>query len=66
MIHELDIYGVLMPPILIWTVLALAATGSLRLVMGRFGLYRFVWHKPLFDLALLVIALGVITAARGG
>ncbi|MEJ1976296.1 MAG: DUF1656 domain-containing protein [Acetobacteraceae bacterium] len=65
MIHELDLYGVLIPPMLAWTGIALAATGLLRLVMGRLGLYRFIWHKPLFDLALLIVALGVVVAATG-
>ena len=65
MIHELDLYGVLVPPILAWTCLALAATGILRGLIGRFGLYRFVWHKPLFDLALLVIVLGGVVAVMG-
>lgn len=65
MIHELDIYGVLFPPMLIWAGIALAASGLLRLLLGRFGVYRFVWHKPLFDLALLVIMLGGVVAAIG-
>ncbi len=65
MIHELDIYGVLIPPILAWTAIALAAAGLLRLAMGRLRVYRFVWHKPLFDLALFVIVLAVVAAAGG-
>jgi Protein of unknown function (DUF1656) len=65
MIHELDVYGLLVPPILVWTGMALVVAAPLRLAMGRLGLYRFVWHKPLFDLALLVIVLGVIVAAAG-
>lgn len=65
MIHEFDIYGVLVTPILAWATIALFATGLLRLAMGRLGLYRYIWHKPLFDLALLVIVLGAVVAATG-
>ena len=63
MIHEIDIYGVLVSPMLAWTLPALAATGLLRMMLARLGLYRFVWHKPLFDLALLVIVLGGVVSA---
>lgn len=63
MIHEIDLYGVLVPPMLLWVSVAIALTGVLCHLMGRFGLYRFVWHAPLFDLALLVIVTGCIVAA---
>jgi len=63
MIHEINIYGVLVSPMLAWTLAALAATGLLRMMLARLGLYRFVWHKPLFDLALLVIVLGGVVSA---
>ena len=37
------------------------------LVINRFlraiGFYRWVWHRALFDLAIYVILLGVVTAA---
>lgn len=65
MIHEIDIYGVLVPPMLVWFGIALLVTGLVRWAMGRLGLYRFVWHKPLFDLALLIVALGGVVAATG-
>jgi len=64
MIHEIDIYGVLITPMLAWAGIALLFTGVLRTAMGYFGLYRFIWHKPLFDLALFVIVLGCVVATR--
>ena len=30
--------------------------------LSRFGIYRFVWHRPLFDLALFVILWSAINA----
>jgi hypothetical protein len=65
MIHELDIYGVLVTPMLAWLIIALLITGLVRVALGYAGLYRFIWHKPLFDLALLVLVLGGVVAARG-
>jgi hypothetical protein len=29
-----------------------------RWLLERFGLYRFVWHRPLFNLALYVLLMG--------
>ena len=62
MIGELNIYGVLVPSLMVWTALAVAATAVTRAGLRWAGLYRLVWHPALFDLALFVIILGgVIT-----
>ena len=63
MIGEIDLYGVLMPPLLVWLGIALLLSTLLRSGLKRLGLYRFVWHRPLFDLALLVILLGCVSLA---
>ena len=62
MIGEVDVYGVFVPPLLIWVIAALPVTALIRRLFVRVGLYRFVWHRPLFDLALLVIVLGGVVA----
>lgn len=62
MIGEFDIYGVFVPALLVWGLLALALTAVLRLVLRGIGFYRLVWHRPLVDLALLVIVLAAVTA----
>jgi hypothetical protein len=62
MIGEIDVYGVFVPPLLVWTGLALPLTAVLRRLLRRIGFYRFVWHRPLFDFALLVIVLGAVVA----
>jgi hypothetical protein len=59
MIGELDIYGVFVPVLLVWALIALAITAVLRRVLNHFGFYRLVWHRPLVDLSLLVL----VTAA---
>jgi hypothetical protein len=60
MIGEINLYGVLLPPLLVWLGAGLAASAVVRFGLNRAGLYRFVWHRPLFDLAILVIATGAV------
>jgi GH15 family glucan-1,4-alpha-glucosidase len=61
MTGEVDLYGILLPPLLVWLGVALLASAALRWGLTRLGVYRFVWHRPLFDLALLIILLGAIS-----
>jgi hypothetical protein len=56
--HSVEFLGFYLPP------LALCAGGAvvlfvlLRWLLARLGLYHFVWHRPLFNLALYVLLLG--------
>ncbi|MCK8783124.1 DUF1656 domain-containing protein [Roseomonas sp. NAR14] len=65
MIAEIDIYGIFVPALLVWSVIALAVSALLRRLLDRIGLYRLVWHRALFDFALFVIVLGGVYAAAG-
>ncbi len=56
--YEIDIYGVLVPALLLWLIVTYALSALLRPVLQRSGLYRLVWHRALFDLALFVCLLG--------
>jgi hypothetical protein len=60
MIGELDFYGVLISPLLLWAVLAFAVMAVLRRLLAVVGFYHLVWHRPLFDLGLYVIILGLV------
>jgi hypothetical protein len=62
MIGEIDVYGVFVPPLLIWVAVALPLTAGLRRLLRWCGFYNLVWHRPLFDLALLVTVLGGVVA----
>jgi Protein of unknown function (DUF1656) len=62
MIGEIDVYGVFVPPLLLWVAASLPIVALLRRLLARVGWYRFVWHRPLFDLALLIIVLGGVVA----
>ena len=66
MIREVDLYGLLVPPLLAAAAIALALTWGLRRLLDRRGFYRLVWHATLFDLALFVILLGLVAALGGG
>ena len=63
MIGEFDIYGVYFPAFAVFAAIAFLLQ---VLVINRFlrdiGFYRWVWHRALFDLAIYVILLGVVTA----
>jgi hypothetical protein len=58
--YELDIYGVLVPALLLWLIVAYALSVGVSRIMQRFGLYRLVWHRSLFNFALFVCLLGVV------
>ena len=66
MTGELNIYGVFVPALFAWVVIAFAVFVPLRRVLARSGLYRFVWHRPLFDLALYVVLLGAVVSLATG
>jgi hypothetical protein len=61
MTGEINICGVLFPPLLVWLAFAFAAAAAMRALFARAGLYRFVWHRPLFDLCLLIILTGAVS-----
>jgi Protein of unknown function (DUF1656) len=61
-IGELDLYGVFLSPLLGLAVAALAVQHVLRRLLDRLGLYRWVWHRALFDTALYVLVLGGLWA----
>jgi hypothetical protein len=64
MTGELDLYGVFLPDLLVWMLVAFAISLPLRWLLDRCGLYRLIWHRPLFDLALYVVVVGgLITLA---
>jgi undecaprenyl pyrophosphate phosphatase UppP len=62
---ETDIYGVFIPTLLVWMLVAFFILAAMRAVLARVGFYRVVWHRSLFNFALYVIVLGgVVSLAR--
>jgi Protein of unknown function (DUF1656) len=56
--YVIDIYGVLVPALLLWIIVAYALSAMLSRLMQRFDLYRLVWHRALFDFSIFVCLLG--------
>ena len=63
MIGELDIYGVYFPAFAIFAAIAFVLQLAIGRLLEASGLYRFFWHRALFDVAIYVILLAVVTAA---
>jgi protein AaeX len=63
-IGEFDIYGVYFPAFAVFAAIALLLqVAVINRLLNTLGFYRWVWHRALFDLAIYVILLGVVTAA---
>ncbi|SHN69732.1 DUF1656 domain-containing protein [Bradyrhizobium erythrophlei] len=58
--YEIDIFGVLVPSLLLWFVVAFALSALVRSGLERSAFYRAVWHRALFDLAVFVSLLGIL------
>jgi uncharacterized membrane protein len=52
--YEIDLFGVIIPSLLLWSVIAYVLARIARKVIARTGLYRQVWHVALFDFALYI------------
>ena len=52
--YELDLFGVLVPSLVLWSVIAFALARIISKLIARAGLYRGIWHPALFDFALYV------------
>jgi hypothetical protein len=55
---EFDLFGVYLPPLLPAGLIAWGLTVLLIRALNRIGFYRFVWHRPLANVALFVLMLG--------
>ena len=63
MTGEFDIYGVYFPAFAIFAAIAFLLQLAIKRFLNAWGFYRWVWHRALFDLAVYVILLGIVTAA---
>ena len=52
---EFAVFGVLVSGGLLCAVIAAIIQFPLRFFLERVGVYRFVWHRNLFDLSLFLI-----------
>lgn len=63
MIGEVDLHGVLVTPLLVWLLIAYLVSVPIRRILSWSGFYRLVWHRALFDAALLAILTGGVNFA---
>ena len=62
--YELDLFGVLVPSLVLWSVLAFVLARIISKLIARAGFYRQIWHPALFDFALYVcVVTGLVFAA---
>ena len=64
--YQIDLFGILLPSLMLWLVTTYAIGALLRPLLERAGVYRFVWHRALFDLALYVCLLGGVVYLSSG
>ncbi len=58
MIGEFSFFGMFFPWLMLTSLLALVTTALISIFLARIGFYRYVWHPPLFDVALFLVILG--------
>jgi hypothetical protein len=60
---QIDINGIYVHPLLIAAILAYALSLPIEWALARAGFYRFVFHRGLFDFAMVVVLWGLIATA---
>ncbi|MCO5977621.1 MULTISPECIES: DUF1656 domain-containing protein [Ideonella] len=57
MTGEFDLEGLYVPWLMALALLALVLNWGLRRLLAAVGVYRWVWHPALFDMALYLVLL---------
>jgi len=57
---EIDVAGVFIPAMLLWSMCAFTATSLIDRALGRSRIYRRIWHRGLFDFAVFIILWGAL------
>jgi len=60
MFEEYSVYGVFVPTLLIMAMFAYLLLQVMDWGLTHLDAYRFVWHPPLFNLALYFLILGAL------
>jgi hypothetical protein len=64
-LREWSIGGVLLSPFLFYMLLAFVITVGLRGLLQLTGWHRWIWHEALFDVAVFVCVLALVTTVLG-
>lgn len=60
---EIDLHGVFVSGLVAWAAVAYLIRAGLSRLFTYAGIYRLVWHRPLFDFAVFVILWGAVAWA---
>ncbi len=63
MIGEASLFGLYLPWVMVLAACALPATWAVRRMLAFAGVYRWVWHPALFDMALYLLVLFALSRA---
>ncbi len=55
---EISLFGVFAPSLLVCALIAAILVAALALILRALGLYRFIWHRSLFNAAAFICLLG--------
>lgn len=59
MIGEIDIAGIFISPLLLCLLSAFIGRIMISTLFEKTNIYKVVWHRPLFDMSLFFILLGI-------
>ncbi|AGS40281.1 MAG: hypothetical protein ACJA2Y_001163 [Cycloclasticus pugetii] len=59
MIGEIDIAGIFISPLLLCLLSAFIGRVMISTLFEKANIYKVVWHRPLFDMSLFFILLGI-------
>ena len=65
MLKEVNLDGIFVAPFALDLAVALLIFLPLRTVFDRAAIHRWVWHRPLFDIAIFVILVSLIGLVTG-
>ncbi len=57
---EFNFLGVFVPSLLVYSGVAFLVQQMICRCLLRFGAYRFIWHRPLFDTAMFVVLVALV------
>jgi amino acid permease len=60
MLKEINLDGVFFAPFVGYLIVTLLIFIPVRLLFDRYAIHRWVWHRPLFDVAVFTIILSLI------
>ena len=65
MTGEVSIFGVYLPALLVLAIAAILLTGILTRLLTLVSAYRTIVYRPLVDLAIFVLILGLLSLLTG-